>query len=367
MDERSLLRGGAAVIVAALLVLSGFSGVAAAQTGASGTVIVDEGQTSDGISAMAGTVIVRGTVEGDVSVLAGDVVIAESGTVTGSVTGAAGSLRIAGTVNGDVKFAGGSVVLEPTARVGGDVSVGAGSVLLAGTVTGGVSVGAETITVAPSARVGGDLRYDGALEMREGATVGGAVVRDPTIGGGVGPTQWGIPDWLDTVYGFFANLVLGALLLVLFPRFSESVADGVRERPLRSGGWGLVALFGVPILVVLLAITLVGIPVALLVLLLYLLAVWVAVVYGEYAVGRVIVSRLGSEGRWWALLAGLLAFTLVGLVPVVGAIPTLLALLVGLGALAGALRQVWNRRGEGPSAAETEPAPGADSGAAGGD
>lgn len=370
MNTSHIRRGIVAVLVL-LVIASGFSGAVAAQppqdatdvlpaqTGPAGTVVVEEGATSSGISTVAGTIVVRGTVNGDVSGVAGDVVIAESGTVTGNVNGAAGSLRIAGTVGGNVEFAAGSVVIDRSATIGGNVNVGTGSTLIAGQIDGDVMVGADQITVASTAVIDGDLRYDGQLEQQAGATVGGAVIHDTSIGGGMGPAGWGtswvLPNWFDTVYGFFANLVLGAVLLALFPRFSNEVADGVVDRPLRSGGWGVVALFGIPLVLVAFAITIIGIPLALLGIVLYVLAIWTGVVYGEFAVGRYLLARMDTEGNWKALLVGLLVFAVLGLVPILGGIAVLLALLVGLGALGSALRGRFRyRRAENGGASATD-------------
>ncbi|MFB6094769.1 MAG: polymer-forming cytoskeletal protein [Halanaeroarchaeum sp.] len=324
-----------------------------AQT-AAGTVVVNEGETVGDLQTVAGTVLIRGTVTGDVSVVAGDVVIAETARVAGGVSGAAGSLHIAGTVDGPVQFAAGSVVIGPAATVGGDLSIGAGTLRLAGRVAGDARVGAETITVAPTARVGGDLRYDGDLRVQSGAAVAGSVIRDESIGRGIGTGQWtglSIPGWFDTIYGFFANLLLGALLLLALPRFSTEVTDVVASRPLRSAGWGLVGLLCVPLALVVLALTVVGLPLALFGALTFGLLVWVSVVYGEYAVGRWIVGRADVDSRWAALLVGLLTVSILGLVPILGAVALVLALLVGLGALGTTIRARYAARrddGDGP-------------------
>lgn len=366
MDNSRFRSRSFVVVVAALVLLSGFVGAIGAQsaspavpaqTGPAGSIIVEEGETSGGISTAAGTVVVRGTVNGDVNAVAGDVVIAESGRVTGNVNGAAGSLRIGGTVDGNVDFASGSVIFERTARVGGNVNLGAGTVVIAGTIDGDATVGADSIRVAPTAVIGGDLRYDATLTLQEGATVEGSVVRDDSIGGGMGPVGWGtnwtVPGWADSVYGFFANLVLGIVLLGLFPRFSNEVADTVRDRPVRSGGWGLLALVAVPMVLIAFAITIIGIPVALLGVFLYLFALWVGLVYGEYSVGRLLGTRLDVGGRWTALVIGLLVFAVLGLVPILGGLALAVASLLGLGALATALvgRFRARRQDEGVTAA----------------
>ena len=374
---RSFSRSGAALalffsIVLALSVIP--VGVLAASptgdvafTGVGGTVVVPEGQTTDQISGIAGNVVVRGTVTGDVSALAGDVEITESGEVQGDVSVATGSLRIAGTVGGNVAAGAGNVELAETGSVGGDFSVGTGNLVIAGTIAGNAAVGADQILLQPSAAIAGDLRYDGNLVRQSGSTVEGAIILDENMAGISGPGAWsqrgfGFPPWADTVYGFFANLVLGAVLLLVFPSFSRRVADQVIDRPARSGAIGFLALIGVPILLVFVAITIIGIPIALLGFFVYMLAIWVGLVYGEYAVGHWLLGRGGDEvNRWTALLLGLLIFTVLGFIPIIGGLLVFVALLVGLGALGSAMRGAYRDR-RGRRGTPTEATTGTESG-----
>ncbi|WP_458209401.1 hypothetical protein [Haladaptatus sp. NG-SE-30] len=48
-----------------LLVFATIPGIAAAESRAGGTIVVEEGETVKGLEAFGGTVIVRGTVDGD--------------------------------------------------------------------------------------------------------------------------------------------------------------------------------------------------------------------------------------------------------------------------------------------------------------
>ncbi|AOW81170.1 hypothetical protein HTSR_2009 [Halodesulfurarchaeum formicicum] len=349
----------AVILLVVLLSLGLGIGPAAAQTGStdstmmSGTVIVDADETVEGFTVMAGTIVVRGTVTGDLEGFGGDVVVAESGVVQGDLSVASGSLRIAGAVDGSVSAGTGSLVLTPTGRVGGDFSAGAGSVLIEGQIDGNADVGAETITLGPTAVIGGELRYDGALTQQTGATVGGSVVQDSELGTfgpvGVSGYSWPTMGWLDAVYGLFANLLLGAVLLFLVPSFSEGVATRATESTGRSALVGLLALLGIPVVLVLIAVTIVGIPLAVLGVFAYLFLLWAGVVYGEYAVGHwLLARRTDPPNRWYALGLGLLLFTILGAVPLIGGLFVLAALLVGMGALASALwGSARRRRGSG--------------------
>ena len=233
----------------------------------------------------------------------------------------------------------GSFDLTETASVGGSLDVGAGAVTVDGAVAGDVQAAGPSVRIGPNADVGGEFRYDAETFDRDpGATVAGGVVRDPTLGGAAdGFIDFSVPSWVDDVYSFFADLLLGVFLLLLFPQFSESVADRVLDGAASAGAIGLVALIGVPVLLVLAVITIVGIPFALVGAVLFGLSLWVGSVYGQYAVGRWAIGRTESESRWLALFVGLLAFLVIGLVPIVGGLVEFLVLLLGLGALLSAL------------------------------
>lgn len=359
MNVPSLPHRAVVLALVALLVLASgpsiaLAGSAGGGLGASsmtGSAVVAEGETVTGLDVMAGTVVIRGTVAGDLNGFAGDIVIAESGVVEGDVSVATGSLRIEGTVDGSVSSGAGVVTLAPTGSVGGDFSVGAGTVTVDGQVGGDATVGADSIVLGSASRIGGELRYDGALTQESGAVVDGPVVQDSTIGGfgpvGVSghswsPIGWG---WLNAIYGLFANLLLGAVLLLVLPGFSNRVADRAAESPGWSGLLGLLALIGVPFLLALVAVTIVGIPLAILGLFGYLFVLWVGVVYGEYAVGRWLLGRRSGEpNRWYALGLGLVLFAVLGAIPVVGGVFVLGALLLGLGALTGGVRGAYRRR-----------------------
>lgn len=329
-------------LLAAMVLLGTSVGIAAAQEETRGNVVVEEGETVDSVDAVAGTVVVRGTVTGDVEVFAGSVQVAPTGDVGGDVDATAGSIRIDGTVDGTVRAVGGSVDVGETAQIGGDLEAGAGSVYLDGAVGGEVRAAAGSVTLGPNTDVTGDVRYDTEEFSRaDGATVGGEVVHDSELGEAIGGGFQGaaLPWWLWPAFGFLASLLLGAVLLALLPLFSADVAQRVRDDPLPSGGVGLLVLVGVPILLALLAITIVGIPLALLGIGAYVAVLWIGSVYGQYAIGAWALGRLGYENRWLALVVGLLGVTLLGAVPYVGGLVELLVLLLGLGAFALGL---WN-------------------------
>lgn len=352
MERQDAVRAGIVLVVVVGLVAGAFPGVAAAENRAGGTVIVEEGKTVDGLSAFGGTVIVRGTVDGDLDGIAGSVVIEQSGVVTGDLRTTAGSITIAGQVDGSVDVAAGSVTVAPSGTIGGDLNAGAGSVLLQGQVGGNARLGADSVRLGETATVGGDLRYDEETSfVNEGGTVGGSIIEDPDLGTG----DFGlpaVPGWLFTGYAILVNLVLGAVLLAAVPGFSRRVEETVADEPAKAGGVGLLALIGVPIGLVLLAITIVGIPLTIAGAVAFGLLAWVALLYGRIAVAAWALRQGDVDNRWIALVVGIVGFGLLGRIPILGGLISLATFLVGLGAMVLVLVSLRRERREGT---ETEP------------
>ena len=320
-----------ALVVCCALALIPTAAVAQADERTGGTVVVEEGETVDELEAVGGTVVVEGTVEGDATIVGGTVRI--DGDVGGDLEATGGSVTIAGTVDGDVEGAAGSVELTESGTVGDDLRIGAGSVTIDGAVDGNAEVGADTIRLGEDAAIAGDLRYGGDLEGNTDA-VAGEIQHDSSLGvtGEFGPAIPFTP-WLVSAYALAANLLLGAVLLGLFPRFSDRVADHVASAPARSGLVGLGVLVGVPILLVAVAITVIGIPLAFVGAFGFALLIWVGIVYGRFAVAAWLLSLIGAENRWLALVVGLVAGALLAEVPYVGGLVNFVVFLLGLGAL----------------------------------
>ena len=353
------------VVALVLAVVLGTLPVAVAQdrSEVGGNVVVEEGETVDEVSAAGGNVIVDGTVTGDVNAFAGNVYV--NGEVGGDVGAFGGNVEITGTVDGDVNGGAGNVVVAEGAVIGGELGIGAGTVEIDGTIEGDTAIGAETITLGETAAIGGDLNYAGDLEG-DTAVVAGEVTEEETVGptgfGITGPGMEVVPPleplttWISTVYTFILNLVLGAILLAVFPRFSDGVADRVATDPVRSGLVGLLALVGVPIVLFAIAITIVGIPFSVAGAFVFALVIWIAVVYGRFAVAAWILTQVGVDNRWLALVAGLIGAVILGQIPLLGGLLNFVIFLLGLGALALGLYTHRQRSRETPADTPTGPA-----------
>lgn len=360
----------AAVLVMVVLLLAAVPVASAQEVRSGGSVTVPAGAVVDDLQVLGGTVTIAGTVDGDVSGVAGTVVVTDTGRVTGDLSVAAGSVVIQGVLEGTLSGGVGDVTVAEGASVGGDLLVGAGSLTLDGAVGGSVEAGVATLVVGPTATVGGDLRYDDDTDatIAAGATVAGVTERT-SLGGSGAPFVGDVPGaglagtFVGAVFLLLANAALGVLLLLAAPGFARRVTHTGRERAAASGLVGLGAAVAVPVLLVLLAVTVVGIPLSVAGALASLPFLWVVYVYGALVTGSWLATYADSDSLYAGLAVGLALAALAAFVPF-GGLLTVAYLLLGLGSFvlsALDLRTGRGREGDseegGPASPGPEPEP----------
>lgn len=320
-----------------------------------GQVTVRAPVVGDVLSA-GGRVEVGGRVGGSVRAAGGQVLLGSS--VGRNVTLAGGEVRLAGDadVGGNAYLAGGSIRVAGPVR--GSVLAGGGEVRIDGPVEGDVRVAADHLTLGPAARIRGDLSYQSpnALDRSPEAVVSGTVTREPMEEPPVPGWVPQVSGWIGGLLGLAAFLFTGLVLGALFPSGADRLLESGRENPLPSLGVGLIALLAVPALLLASLITVVGIPLALIGGAVFAFALYVARAVLALWIGDLVLGDRAGRGRRRILLAflvgGALLF-LVGLVPWLGALVTVLATAFGLGAAAVALRSVAGGDTLRPAAADS--------------
>ena len=164
--------------------------------------------------------------------------------------------------------------------------------------------------------------------VAEGASVDGDVrrVNFSNWFNSLGWVLW-IGWWLAVTVSLF---VFGVLLLALVPRIFPPILEVAVPR--RSGDpLGLIATIGLPIVYAIVMVTLVGIPLGLIGLLSLALLYSLGFVIASLTLGR----RLLAEPRsvYLAFFVGLIILRVVGLIPVLGGLVTMAAIVYGVGAL----------------------------------
>lgn len=184
-----------------------------------------------------------------------------------------------------------------------------------------------TAMLGRRARIGGDLVYfDDKPVVSDGAKVSGETNKfDGGEIAGVGGA-FALGFWLAVSLSL---LVLGLLLLLLAPRAGDAIARTRKARWGASIGVGLLAIIVLPILAVVACISILGLPFG--IGLLLALAPLYAIAYATaaFAIGRLILKN----SRIPAFIVGLLILRLLALIPIVGGLFGLLAVIFGLGLL----------------------------------
>ena len=262
-----------------------------------GQVTVPEGRTTDAVVILDGDVDVAGRVDGPVIATNGDI-------------------RVTGTVDEDVVAFNGRAIIDDGARVGGGV------------------VSSDKPRVAAGATVEDDVER----------------VNFTNFFNALGWVLW-LVWWLAVTV---STLVLGLILISLFPRAADATVRAGRARPGPCIGWGLLLAIGLPVLSILLLFTILGIPLALVGLASVVPLYALGFIAGALVLGRWIIKE--PRGLVVAFIVGWAILRVVDLVPALGDLITFLATVYGLGALAVAAWRAtrWTRAAPAPAPA---PAP----------
>jgi len=401
-------RGGDKVVIASGEVINDDLYVGAQEFVLDGTVKGD-------LIVFAQSVTINGKVDGDL--MAAAQTVAVNGEVTGAIRMAGSVLQVGdkASIGGDIVAAGYSLEGKQGSKIGRDLVFAGGQILLASDVTRNVqvatggfdlrgkvggNVNAEVgeaeqgragpppamfmprtslsapnvkpgLTIAASAAIAGNLKYTQSKEVTIPAdVVGGKVTRTEPSKENATPREetaahkivkWGLNFVRDSI----TLILIGLLLLWLFPIFIRSLSDQLQAQPLPSLGWGAVAWAGFFfVLLLIVAVTIIGgivfgvltlgqltgTVIWLGILTLFSLVVGFAlvttfvakVVFGA-ALGKWIFTRLNSplaEHRYWPMVIGVLitlaviALLSFPLIPgILGWLLNFAIVLLGLGAL----------------------------------
>jgi cytoskeletal protein CcmA (bactofilin family) len=313
-----------------------------------------EGVVNGDLLAFGRTVEVRGTVKGDLISCAQRTEV--SGTVEGHIYTLSHSLDLEGQLGHSIYGLMQSLHVDDRGRVGEGIVVAAGDASLEGVVKRSVniltsngdvsgSIGRDltmaggSLTLTNTARVGGNLSARvhqlKQVHIADGATIVGK--RDIQVN--VRESNFTRPRfYFHQAIRFAGAVLVGWLGLLLFPGFFQATTELVGSG-WRSLGLGVGVLVGVPVAMVVAAITLVGFPVSLMLLAVYLAAIYLAKVWVGAFLGRILLKPSGAtKGDWLlGLLVGLLILTIVGFIPYLGGLVRLGVVCLGLGAFAGQL------------------------------
>ena len=254
------------------------------------------------------------------------------------------------TLEDDLFVVGGLVTLEPGSTLEGNILMVGGSLVVAGKVDGDIVVAGGLLEITETAYIDGDITAAGAnLQRDPAADITGDITTEQEGPFIVTPTGVRLPQLnLATSPSFsFISFILrvilwalAAMLMALFlPNQLRNVAQAGMSQPWVSGGLGLLTAVVLPIVLVIIALTIILIPVSVFGIILLVIA-WA---FGMIALGAELGKRFSGifKSEWHpALSAGAGAFLLMlvvnGLqaaIPCLGLLPKLIIGFLGIGAV----------------------------------
>jgi len=256
------------------------------------------------------------------------------------VAGAQVSVSPDALLNGDLRAAGALITF--LGRSGADVSLSGAEVTFDGHTTGDVIIRAQEVRIGEAASIGGDLEIysDQKPDIARQAQIGGRLVSL-----GLEDADWpdgeGFPGLLMVLVAplIFAvsAFILGLLAVWLARGAVEQTIDTFVERPGGSLVRGIITLLALLLGAALMAAAVVGLPLGVALLFTVPVLMLSGLASAALSLGEWIANRAGEPrsagGRIGLLALGMAALTLAGLIPVLGAVLVLLAILIGLGAV----------------------------------
>ncbi len=327
---------------------------------AGGGNIMITGQNYKDVMLGGGSISVLGPVGDDVRAIGGNLVFGKS--IGGDLTAVGGKIQLLpdAKVGGEMIAVGGMITVDGTVMK--DLTVAGGELIINGKVSGNVRVkNVEKLTLGPTARITGNLEYASVNDavVAEGAVISGEVVHNPA------------PDWasrmesdrkwmrkgdggLFDLLGFTFDLMklaayLAAVLLLVryFGGYAQASAEKIRANFWPEALRGFLTSMAVPVLMFVMAITIIGFLPAVLVGLLFA-GLWIlAKLMASVFLGAWLFGRFSKEKmfvvNWKSAVIGTLCFLVLKEIPILGWIPAGFLMLAGLGELSN---QVYGKARE---------------------
>lgn len=169
------------------------------------------------------------------------------------------------------------------------------------------------------------------------ALAGVAAAQSPNGGSELGP---GARIGIRFAVALVLNLLLGGVLVAFAPRYAREGVDAIRDDPVGAFVSGLLVGIGGPIVLVVLAVTIVGLVVAIPGFVILAVVLLVGNAMTVLCVGAVLTHARGELGGK-AVGVGALALAVPGAIPVLGNLVTGLLGTFGIGVVGRGLWTAW--------------------------
>jgi len=343
------------------------------QAGNEGDILINKTQQDDTYRA-GETIVVNAVVQGDLVMAGGTLIVNDS--INGDLTAAGGELLLNSYIADDVRIAvgratidsevgddlvvfGGEVILTENAIIQGNLICFAGNIEINGDVIGKLDIKgadvlingtiretskiiAEDFSIGSNAKFFKDVEYwhsDGEMDFKNSLVNAKAQFNEDLEAdeSQFSLTSFGTKSLKS--WGFYIMSAFLAILFLhaLFRNTFSNAAEGLESNWLKSFGFGLIYLIGIPLAIIIALLITIGIPIGLFVTTIFIFSL----LFGHYIAALMLVYYLKHKkekqwGFWSITLLALLCAILLRLltmIPLVGILLSVVVLAITYGAL----------------------------------
>jgi len=241
---------------------------------AAGGLITVNGVITDDIRISGGEIVINSIVYGDVIAFGGRVRITDKGQVMGDVVCFAGEVSLYGDVKGNINAYGGTLRLMN--KVDGNAIVKAGEFKFDGNVKGNMEIQAQNIELGSNAACSGNIRYWQSGGELDFSGISENAVYDEQLSFENKEFDYSV---ITSLLGvgiviYWVIFILAVILVLIILEYFLSnqfdrAAYEVRNSFVKSFGYGMLYLLGIPVLIVISFVIIIGFPIGLFALSLY--------------------------------------------------------------------------------------------------
>ncbi len=320
----------------------------------------------DDVYLAGASVIVSGPIDGDLIVAGSNVVI--NSTIKGDLRAAAASLTINGKIEGNITVLAATVNIGQQAEIGKNAIIlggnvesygkinknlysAAGNLLIDNEISGSVYATIDSegyITLLPTAVINGNLEYTApkSADLQAGSQIKGEVKFTEAK---IEPQKPVVPKEVFSIFsltfwliGLLGSIVVGLVVIFVFKDLAVKMKQALEKNIAINILKGFLYLIAIPIALLILAVTVIGLPLSMILLPLYFIAIYLCRIFIGVYVGEKILIHIFKQKEpalAWSMMTGLMAISLLCLIPILGIFVRLVIVLWGLGTLAIVLKQ----------------------------
>lgn len=294
---------------------------------AGGEVIV-KGYVADDIRAAGGKLTIDSEVGDDVIVAGGEVLITKNAIIHGNLINFSGDIEMNGEVMGTIKSYSGELIMNGT--INKEAELFGEEIYINGEIKGTSKLAASSITIGESAKFQENVHYwseDNKVDFKN-SLVGVTANFDETLMGDREEFSWkgfgiaALGFWLFYLFSAFLVIVL---LNWAFGNFFSTAATYLDKTFLKSLGYGIIYLIGIPFLVIALFVLIIGIPLGLFLGGFYIFSLLFGHLITALLIAHFFSKKANKQWNFWTL--GILALGIASIIRLLTFIPFLGTLL----------------------------------------